>query len=212
MAPRKTRPQKSGPTAGVCGALLRLLSSRPPSIDEAVIRRIVGDRSVRTIADVGREFGLAANTIKQSWRPQGMPGGHGKYHLATILAWRLKYLAAQEGKPSHQELTDRQIERQQKEESLRQIKIKNDRLEREESAAVGNLIDRQHVATSVKTAAAVLAERMMKVPSQIEPALPVDIAPTIVADIQRLIRRELVAFSESMARDVLKQGAAQGDL
>lgn len=174
-----------------------------------MISAIVGDGVVPTQAAVAREFGLAANTVKQSWATAGMPGEQGRYSLSEILVWRLQYLSELEGrKQTAAELSNSELERQQAEEELRKIKLQNDKLEREEQVATGKVIDRESAGTAMRTAAAVLAERLMKVPAQLEPSLPVDIAPDIVRDAERLIRRELVGFSETMARDILKQGNA----
>lgn len=173
-----------------------------------MIAALVGDGVVPTQAAVAREFGLAANTVKQSWATAGMPGEQGRYSLTDIAVWRLRYLEELEGrKQTAAELTNSELERQQAEEELRKIKLQNDRLEREEQIATGKVIDREAAGTAMRTAAAVLAERLMKVPAQIEPSLPVEIAPDIVRDAERLIRRELVGFSETMARDILKQGS-----
>jgi hypothetical protein len=63
---------------------------------EATLRSIksaVGNEVVGTLPEVGRAFGVAANTVKQSWKPSGMPGTHGDYRLADILIWRLQYEA-----------------------------------------------------------------------------------------------------------------------
>lgn len=182
---------------------------RPSKIDEEMITSLVGDATVATQAAVANEFGLAANTVKQSWATAGMPGEQGKYHLAEIVIWRLRYLAEMEGRKSAAaDLSNAQLEREQAEEELRKIKLQNDKLEREEQVACGKVIDRDAAGTAMRTAAAVLAERLMKVPAQLEPSLPVDIASEFVRDAERLIRRELVGFSETMARDILKQGNA----
>lgn len=198
------------PTIGMFKAIELIAKGRA---DESAIRAIIGDAVAGSHAEVGRFLGVAANTIKQSWAPEGMPGEQGNYPLAAIVAWRLKYLAELEGrKQTAADLSDNQLEREQAEEELRKIKLQNDKLEREEQIATGKVIDRESAATAMRTAAAVLAERLMKVPSQLEPSLPVDIAPDVVNDAQRLIRRELVGFSETMGRDILKQGHAVVDL
>lgn len=194
------------PTIGIFKAAELVAKGRA---DAAVIQALLGDAVATSYAEVGRFLGVAANTIKQSWAPEGMPGEQGNYPIAEIVAWRLKYLAELEGrKQSAADLTNSQLEREQAEEELRKIKLQNDKLEREEQVATGKVIDRESAGTAMRTAAAVLAERLMKVPAQLEPSLPVDIAPDIVRDAERLIRRELVGFSETMARDILKQGNA----
>jgi phage terminase Nu1 subunit (DNA packaging protein) len=194
------------PTLGMFKALELIAKGR---VDDAAVAALVGDAVAATHAEVGRLLGVAANTIKQSWAPEGMPGTQGNYPLAAIVAWRLRYLAELEGrKQTAADLSNSELERQRAEEELRKIKLQNDKLEREEQIATGKVIDRESAGTAMRTAASVLAERLMKVPSQLEPSLPVEIAPDIVKDAERLIRRELVGFSETMARDILKQGTA----
>ena len=168
------------PTLGIFKALELIAKGR---VDDAAILALVGDAVATTHAEVGRFLGVAANTIKQSWAPEGMPGTQGSYPIAEIVAWRLRYLAELEGrKQTAAELTNSELERQQAEEELRKIKLQNDKLEREEQIATGKVIDREAAGTAMRTAAAVLAERLMKVPAQIEPSLPVEIAPDIVRD------------------------------
>lgn len=206
MTVTRAIPAPANATARPCEALLKL---RPAKIDRGMIEAIVGDGTVATQAAVSREFGLAANTVKQSWASAGMPGEQGRYSLAEITEWRLRYLAEFEGrKQTAADLSNSELERQQAEEELRKIKLQNDKLEREEQIACGKVIDREAAGIATRTAASVLVERLMKVPSQLEPSLPVDIAADFVKDAERLIRRELVGFSETMARDILKQGNA----
>jgi hypothetical protein len=189
------------------------LKLRPARIDREMIAAIVGGEVVPTQAAVAREFGLAANTVKQSWATAGMPGEQGRYSLAEIAAWRLQYLADIEGrKQSAADLSNSELERQQSEEELRKIKLQNDKLEREEQLAAGKVIDRESVETALRTLFAVHAERMMKVMAQLEPSLPVDCAADVVTTGDRLIRRELVGLSETCARDILKEGNELVDL
>lgn len=210
MTATRTRTTERKPVAKPCEALLKL---RPAKIDADLIRSIVGRGVVATHAAVAREFGLSANTIKQSWAPEGMPGEQGKYPLAEIVVWRLRYLAEIEGRKSTAaDLTNSQLEREQAEEELRKIKLQNDKLEREEQLAAAKVIDRESVEIALRTLFAVHAERMMKVMAQLEPSLPVDCAADVVSTGDRLIRRELVGLSETCARDILREGTELVDL
>jgi hypothetical protein len=197
-------------SAQPCEVLLKL---RPAKIDADLIRLIVGRGVVATHAAVAREFGLSVNTIKQSWASEGMPGEKGKYPLAEIVVWRLRYLVELEGrKSSAADLTSAQLDREQAEEELRKIKLQNDKLEREEQIASGKVIDKEAAETALRTLFAVHAERVMKVMAQLEPSLPAEIAPDIVATGNRLLRRELVGLSETSARDIIKEGTSVVDL
>ena len=68
-----------------------LMRSQPATVDPKVIKQLVGAATVESMPAVARAFGLAANTIRQSWKPAGMPGEPGNYSLAAIVVWRLQY-------------------------------------------------------------------------------------------------------------------------
>lgn len=136
-----------------------------------------------------------------------MPGRRGSYSLATVVAWRLRYLAEIENRKLNiASLSGGELDRKHAEEELRKIRLQNDKLEREESLASGESVKRDDVATPMKAAAAVLVERLMKLPAKWEPSLPQDIAAAVIETAAKDIRRELVGFSESLARDILKEG------
>lgn len=190
-----------------------LVKLKPAIIDEPSIRAVLGDRCCRTLPEVAREFGVAHNTVRQSWRPEGMPGEPGRWRLADIVLWRLRYeRSLDEKRQSFTKIEGSDVERRKAEAELRKVELDVERKEREELDAAGKLIDRKAAATGFKTAAAVLAERLMKLPSKWEPGLPVEIALEQTEMARRDIRRELVGFSETLARDVLKEGQSIVDL
>ena len=69
----------------------QLLRSQPANVDPMAIKRLVGNAKAESMPEVARAFGVAANTVRQSWRPSGMPGSPGNYSLADIAIWRLRY-------------------------------------------------------------------------------------------------------------------------
>jgi hypothetical protein len=77
----------------VCEAIRAL---RPTSADHDAIAALVGDATVDSLPGVAAAFGVAHNTVKQSWRPAGMPGS-GTYNLSEVLAWRIEYDARLRG-------------------------------------------------------------------------------------------------------------------
>ena len=98
-------PAPTNATARPCEALLELLKLwklRPNRIDEEMVAALVGSEVVSTQAAVAREFGLAANTVKQSWATAGMPGENGNYDVAEILIWRIARDANNAGRTVHQ--------------------------------------------------------------------------------------------------------------
>lgn len=202
MTSTKTRSRTKPASARPCKALLSL---RPSKIDVDSIRTLVGRGSVATHAAIAREFGLSANTVKQSWAPEGMPGEHGKYPLAEIVAWRLRYLAElDERKCSVADLTTAQLDREQREEELRKIKLQNDRLEREEQEATGKVIDRASVIEAWQTDNAVLVERIKKLPRmKWATMLTRDQAEQFIPVFEGDLDREFIAHSEGRVSEVI---------
>jgi hypothetical protein len=186
---------KTDTDPGTAGLLLRL---KPCRLDAVAIRALVGDLVARTHAEVGREFGLAANTIKQSWAPQGMPGEQGAYPIAEILLWRLEYEAKiDRGRSQFADLEDRELDRKQKEAEARKLELQADRLEREEAQAMGNLWSRQDVVTAWSAIFAVTAERLMVIPDDFAPELPTEMVSQIVDRCRTKIDHVLVGLSEA---------------
>lgn len=72
-------------------------SLMPVHADGAAIEGLIGDETVDSLPAVAAAFGIAHNTVKQSWRPAGMPGEPGAYSLAAVLAWRIEYDAKLRG-------------------------------------------------------------------------------------------------------------------
>lgn len=203
MAATKQRTKPLKAAIGLCGVILR---AGVRIINEPDLRAVVGTKICRTLSEVAREFGVSHNTIKTSWRPEGMPGKQGRYPLLEILLWRLRYLAELEGrKATTSELSNAQLEREQHEEELRKIRLQNDKLEREEQVAIGKLIPRDAATTVFNAAVNTAVERVLKVPATFEPRLPKNIAAEFVADQERSIRREFTALSEALARNVLRE-------
>lgn len=193
--------EKTDADIGTAGLLLRL---KPGRLDERAIRSLVGDVIAKTHAAVGREFGLSANTIKQSWAPQGMPGEQGNYPIAEILIWRLDYEAkVDRGRSQYADLADQQLDRKQREAEARKLELQADRLEREEQEAMGNLIPRGDVVRTLRALASTFAERMNMIPDKIAPTLPTELVTEVTEQIRTEIQRHLKAFSELSSRDVL---------
>jgi hypothetical protein len=170
-----------------------------------MIVALVGGGVVATQAAVAREFGLAANTVKQSWATAGMPGEQGKYPLADIAEWRLRYLADLEGrKQTAADLSNSELERQQSEEELRKIKLQNDKLEREEQIACGKVIDREAVVQAWKSDNAVLVERIKKLPRmKWATMLGREQADQVIPVFEGDLDREFIAHSEGRVSEVI---------
>jgi hypothetical protein len=193
---KKAETAKEAP-AGLCGLLIRL---EPGKIDEAAIKKHFGNRSVKTLAEVSREFGQSANTIKQSWRPEGMPGTNGKYVIAAILIWRLKYLAelaerqpGSTAKSQAVEIKDLEIR-----ERILDLKAK----ERRDLLAEGNMIDAQKARAELSALIAVMRQRFGRIPADVEPMLPADIAVAMRVELERAIGRVCTWFAEASVQSL----------
>ena len=71
-----------------CQAIRALM---PIHADEEAIAALVGGATVDSLPAVAQAFGISPNTVKQSWRPAGMPGEPGSYSLAGVLMWRIEH-------------------------------------------------------------------------------------------------------------------------
>lgn len=185
-----------------CAALLRL---RPGSVTTDLVRSIIGDGKAASYSELAREFGVAANTIKQSWRPAGMPGEQGNYSLAEILAWRLNYeTTLSNGANRFESLADKELARREKEEEVRKLQLQADRLEREEEIAKGNLVNRADVTRALSAIGATLTESLLGLPDKLTPRLPehmaVECTETLRGDIERFLKRFSESASDAVAR------------
>lgn len=186
---------------GQCGAILWLSPSRP---DAAVIRKLVGKRNLRTLDGVAAEFGVSPNTVKQSWRSAGMPGGRAKYSAAAILLWRIEH--EERNNATRRPTVDPEILVEQERLKLRKLQLEAERLERLAAAEAGDVISREVALASLRTFAAALSEHILSVPDQLAASFPVDVADQLTADLRHALERKLVAFSEQGARKVAQQG------
>lgn len=197
---KKTSRKNDAPAVGQ----LVLAASRGRGVADAA-EAVYGRRCVATLDDVAREFGVSPNTVKQSWRSNGMPGEGGKWPLADILLWRLEYeagLAAKRGNLSS--ASEREIERRQLEAETRKLELQADRLEREEQTAMGNLVPADSVVQMVSGLVAAHVKQLQQIADDLAPMFPQDKAAEYVRSIRLQVERRCTAFAESMARDVLK--------
>ena len=183
------------------------------SVTDAAVFAVIGDAVATTHAEVGRFLGVAANTIKQSWAPEGMPGEQGNYPIAAIVAWRLKYLAELERrKRTGCDTPDDELELQQKREDLLSTQLKNQSLEIDLEIKAKRVVDREAFVSAWKADNAVLEEHAEKLPEQkwsslMQPEQAEELIPIFVADIRRLF----TAHSEGRVADHLAEDADEID-
>lgn len=179
------------------------MASRPGEIDEKKLRASVGKWVAKSHAELASIFGVAGNTIKQSWVPAGMPGKSPNYDVISIFLWRIQY---------ESELTEKQTGTTARSQSaeLREIEIEDKRLDLERKrrrAAIeeGDMVERHKVEREVAALLSVTRERFLRVAAMIEPMLPADVAVEVRVEIEKQIRRQCVSMSEMAARDVLNE-------
>ena len=81
-------PRDLSRTAATVQAIRRLA---PNFIDRNLLAELVGEVIVENSRELGVVFGLSHNTIRQSWRPAGLPGTPGEFNVVDVLCWRLEY-------------------------------------------------------------------------------------------------------------------------
>lgn len=186
---------------GLLGVLLESL--QVGNLDEQKLRACLGRRVARSHAELARIFGVSANTIRQSWVPAGMPGKSPNFDAIAIAVWREGYEA---------DLRHRQpgLSARSQAAELRELEIEDKRLDlqrKQRRAAIeeGDMVERHKVERELAALVAVTRERFLRVAAMIEPMLPADIAVEIRIEIEKQIRRQLVALSEMAARDLLNE-------
>lgn len=200
MAASKPRTKAIPLPPGLLGVILESLQGE---IDEQQLRDCLGRQVARSHAELARIFGVSANTIRQSWVPAGMPGKSPNFDVIAIMVWRAKYEAdlrrRQPGTTARSQATE-----------LRELEIESKRLtlQRQQRIAAmedGDMIERHRAEREIAALVSVTRERLLRVASLIEPMLPAAIAVEIRVEIEKQVRRQLLAMSEMAARDILNE-------
>jgi hypothetical protein len=191
-------------TTGIdaCEALLRL---SPKVIDEPLIRAIVGRRTVRTQAEVGRAFGLTSTHIRADWSPSGMPGERGKYDLGQIVAWRLRRQQEKEEKQSRplQDTRGSELERMAREAEVRKLQAQAERAELDLETARGRMMDVGEVEAAMSSVCAAYSEHMLSLPHKFATLMSEEQAAEVVPAVEADIKRLLATMAGELARKVL---------
>lgn len=202
---RRRKPAETGLEPVSLSVVSRaLFSTDAADIEPGALEAVYGGRTVRTHAEIAKAFGVAKATVSTNWSPDGMPGREGCYSLVAIANWRVERNRRNAASRYDGSETSRALKSRVQEADARTAELRAERLERLELEAAGRLIDRDAIATAFKVAAAILGERLMRLPSQHAPSLPANIADDITRLYERGIRRELVAFSETTGRTLLE--------
>lgn len=187
----------------VCRLLVGLLQG---SVDETLIREVLGTSVVRSAPQVAQAFGVSDATVRNTWRRDGMPGkakrGTNKaneYNLAEILLWWLnRERDAAKGR-GRDEYTDRMHAARAEREEV-ELQMARRKLERETGSTVELAVVRSEVADYITN----VRDNLLEIPRHVKPMLPSKVAEEATAEIDRLIRLELTKLSEMEPGDFTK--------
>ena len=186
------------------GALLRL---REDMHDRQAIAAIVSG-TVGTLEEVAHAFGVTSNTVKQSGRPQGMPGKSGAYKLTEIAHWRLTYLDEKEGGGRSASVSpDRDLARRLKEAEVEKVEIDVESRRIKLEQVRGEVIDRNSVVSTQSKLIRALQEHFLTSPEDFAPELPPDQSVQIIERWRENIARGLKRFAEQSAREVVRRAS-----
>lgn len=147
---------------------------------------------VKTQAELAALWGVTHGTIKE-WARNGMPGKSGAYDFAAIARWRL----ARSERPASTDVAE-----QKKRMEVEKLTEEIIRLKRQESEAVGELLDRRTVEVQITLLLRSVQQSLLRLPSQLRPYLPEEAAGPALAELDRLLRLALEETERKMVRSV----------
>lgn len=173
------------------------LALEPSRLDEPVIREILGDRAVKSLSEVAQAFGVAAATVRHTWRRDGMPGDakQKRFVLADVLVWWLRRAEANSKARGADEYTKRKREAETTTAEV-EAQLKQLRLERE----TGEFVSVALVRSELGSALSMLRDDLMTMPEQLMPSLPAKQAGAIAAEIERQIGIFLTGLADRYDR------------
>jgi len=199
--PKSTKDVKDA-TRDRCEALARLCAGKvSPPFDCELIAHLVGDRTVATLAEVGKAFGVAAGTPKKEWRPAGMPGEPKAWNLPEITVWFLERAAKEsERTKANSNPGNERI----KEIDLRLAELNLSKKTREEQEASGRTVDVFIARAELAAFLAVCRDQLLAMPRTLNPLLPSDCRDAITELIKAEVRKVLTYIVEGSQRALEK--------
>ena len=173
---------------------------KPGAIDATLIRGLVGDRAAKSLPEVARAFGFAHSTVKNHWRPAGMPGRPGCYPLADVLVWWLERDRARRGGGASDPVALRKA-RALADDAVARAKLRTMKVAKLRE----NLVYRDQVEREKREAYGLIHEALSAIPEQLVPVLtstlPADRGKAIETEVGRMIDGALVALASRMGVD-----------
>jgi transposase-like protein len=187
-------------------AIRLALALEPATCNEQVIREVLGDRSVESLSEVAQTFGVAAATVRHTWRRDGMPGDAKKKHwpLADILIWFLKRNTKNAEARGADEFTKRKREAETKAAEA-DARIK----ERKAEEVEGVYVRLDIVLAVIK--GIVNVARLMAIPRKMTPMFPAKAAAQYTAETERMLRHTLTMLSETTPDRVIERMKDDGN-
>lgn len=140
---------------------------------------------------VAKVFGVTPKSI-QDWIQQGMPGRRGEYDIAKIREWRDSRSRSGSTAKSA-DTTD--LRTQKLEEEVRKLKAEATRAEKTNEFWEGQFIDRHLVENFVSSLNQYVRNELLRLPVEMQSALPAKYRSQLVAEMTDRIR----LFLESLA-------------
>lgn len=182
-------------------AIRLALALGPSRVDEAVIRDVLGDRSVPSLSQVAQAFGMAAATVRHTWRRDGMPGDAKakKFVLADILIWWLQRKAANAEARGADEFTKRKREAETLVAEF-EAQIKGTKARHVQGEYVP-LVSVQQVLRGMLN---VVRDAFLTIPRKWNPRFPVKYASEWTVELENDIRAVLTIIAEKPTDDFLE--------
>lgn len=181
--------------ASVCRLIVAL---GPSKIDETEIRQVLGGVVLTSMSQVAQAFAISADTVRHTWRRDGMPGEAkrgtskgNKFPLDEILIWWLK----REGRATVARGKDEYTDRIRAAEA-RKIEAAAEMAERQLQQAAGQHVEVNLVRSEWTTWLTAFRDAVLEIPRHIKPMLPSKVAERVSAEVDRRLRHELTALSE----------------
>lgn len=184
-------------------AVVRLVMLLDPGcVNELAIKEAFGDTSVESLSEVAQAFGVAAATVRHTWRRDGMPGDAKAkcWPLGEILIWFLKRKLANAVARGSDELT-----KLKKEAETRIAEAEARIKERKAEVTEGEFVPLAAVQATLRGMLNVFRDTMLNIPRQLTPMFPAKYASQWTEEVDRLIRNCLTIVADKPIEDFMQQ-------
>ena len=184
-------------------AIRLVLALESGCLNELAIKEAFGDAAVDSLSEVAQAFGVAAATVRHTWRRDGMPGNARAkcWPLADILIWFLKRKLANSIARGADDYTQRKREAETRAAEA-DAAIKEKKVE----VITGEYLPLSVAVSVVKACANKFRDGLMGVSRKLQPMFPPRYQVQLTEEVDREHRNLLTAFCEASTSD-LRQAA-----